>query len=51
MSKEKQSVSSRLQNIVREFHENTFAIDNSVLLCTLCDIKINHEKNLISHNI
>jgi hypothetical protein len=32
MPKEKQSVSSRLENIVREFGENTFAADTSVLL-------------------
>jgi len=51
MPKEKQSVSSRLKNIVREFGENTFAADASVLLCKFCNIKINHEKILILHNI
>ncbi|KAE9539748.1 hypothetical protein AGLY_005000 [Aphis glycines] len=43
MPKEKQSVSSRLKNIVREFGENTFATDASVLLCKFCNIKINHD--------
>jgi len=51
MSKEKQSVSSRLKNIVREFGENTFATEASALLCTFCNIKINHEKkfNITQH--
>ena len=51
MPKEKQSVSNRLKNIVREFGENTFATDASVLLCKFCDIKINHEKkfNITQH--
>jgi len=51
MPKEKQSVSSRHRNIVHEFCENMFATDASVLLCKFCNIKINYEKNLISHNI
>jgi len=51
MPKEKQSVSSRLKNIVPEFGENTFAADESVLLCKICNIKINHEKifNITQH--
>lgn len=51
MPKEKQSVSSRLKNIVREFGENTFATDASVLLCKFCNIKINYEKkfNVTQH--
>lgn len=51
MPKEKQSVSSSLKNIVREFGENTFATDASVLLCKFCNIKINHEKkfNITQH--
>lgn len=51
MPKEKQSVSSRLKNYLRELGENTFAIDASVLLCKFCDIKINHEKrfNITQH--
>jgi len=51
MPKQKMSVTNRLISYVREFDANTFAIDASVLLCKLCDIKINHDKrfNIIQH--
>lgn len=44
MPKEKQSISSRLKNIVHEFGENTFATDANLLRSKFCKIKINHEK-------
>jgi len=44
MLQEKNSVTNRLRSYVREFGENTFVINTSILLYKFCDIKIYHEK-------
>lgn len=44
MPKPKQSLACRLRAYVREFGDNIFTTDGTVLYCKICDIKVSSEK-------
>jgi len=44
MPKDKQSLSRRLKSFSSEFGEDVFSIDNVVLFCKLCEVKVDPER-------
>jgi len=44
MPKYKQSLSRRLKSLISEFGEDVFFIDNVVLFCKLCEVKVDPER-------
>jgi len=44
MPKDKQSLSRRLKSLSSEFGEDVFSIDNVVLFCKLCEVKVDPER-------
>jgi len=51
MPKPKQSLACRLRAYVREFGDNIFTTDGTILYCKICDIKVSGEKkfNVFHH--
>jgi len=47
MPKIKSSTSSRLLDYVNEFGRDVFTTDGTILLCTICNIKVAAEKKLV----
>ncbi|XP_016658517.1 CGG triplet repeat-binding protein 1-like [Acyrthosiphon pisum] len=44
MPKDKQSLSRRLKSLISEFGEDVFSIDNVVLFCKHCEVKVDPER-------
>jgi len=51
MPKPKQSLACRLRAYVREFGDNIFNTDGTVLYCKICNIIVSGEKNLMFLNM
>lgn len=51
MPKDKQSLSRRLKSLSSEFGDDVFSVDNVVLFCKLCEVKVDPERrsSIIQH--